>query len=253
LIDQVIFAAKKPMNLKVEVSFSPVMYPFKLIKEDFVVVVVDILRATTSICAALHYGIKEIIPVSSIEEAIKYKKNGYLVACESNGATLDFADMGNSPSDFLKKTYRDQPIAFSTTNGTLVINKAREDADLVVIGSFINLTALCRFLVSRNKNVVVLCAAWKNLFNLEDSIFAGALSHLLLHSGFDTHCDSVKASIDLWEKARTNLGEYLAKSSHRNRLKHLVSDEDYAFTTSIDISETVPIVKDGRIIKWNGQ
>jgi 2-phosphosulfolactate phosphatase len=240
------------MSLKVEVSFSPVLYPYKLIREDFVAVVVDVLRATTSICAALHYGIKEIIPISGIEEARELKNKGYFVACESNGAALDFADLGNSPSDFLKKSLRGKSIAFSTTNGTMVINKAKVDADLVVVGSFINLTALSKFLVSQNKNVVILCAAWKNLFNLEDSVFAGALCQLLINAGFGTECDSAKAAIDLWDKAKDNLQEYLSESSHRNRLKHLVSDQDYEFTTSIDISETVPVLKDDRLIKSEG-
>jgi 2-phosphosulfolactate phosphatase len=237
------------MSVKVEVSFSPVLYPHKLIKEDFVVVIVDIFRATTSICAAIHYGIKEIIPVSSKEEAKEHKEKGYVVACESNGSTLDFADIGNSPSDFLKKGFRGKSIVFSTTNGTSVINLAKKDADMVVIGSFINLTAISEFLISHNKSVVILCAAWKNLFDLEDSLFAGALSELLINAGFKTECDSAKASIDLWDKARTNLAGYLSESSHRNRLKHLVSDEDYEFTTSIDISETVPVLEGDRLIK----
>jgi 2-phosphosulfolactate phosphatase len=228
------------MGAKVEVSFSPVLYPYKLIKKDFVVVVVDILRATTSICAALHYGIKEIIPVSGIEEAKQCKEKGLLVACENNGATLDFADIGNSPSDFLQNGFIGKTIAFSTTNGTMVINQAKQDADKVLIGSFINLTALSDYLISLNKNVVVLCSAWKNLFNLEDSIFAGALSQSLIQAGFITECDSAKAAIDLWDKAKVNLGVYLDNSSHRNRLRHLVSDEDYVFTVSIDISDVVP-------------
>lgn len=237
------------MKPLVEVCFSPELYPYKLTKENFIVVVVDIFRATTSICAALEYGVKAVIPVSSKEGAKKYKEEGYIIACEQNGKTLEFADIGNSPSDFMKTDFKNKTIAFSTTNGTLAINLANEDADNVYIGSFVNLTALFQRLSALGDNVVILCAAWKNLFNLEDSLFAGALSELLINSGgFDSECDSAKASMDLWHLAKPDLTGYLNKSSHRNRLKHLVSDEDYRFTLTVDSSSLTPFLKDGEIV-----
>ena len=236
------------MSQKVEVCFSPILYPHKLIKENFIVVVVDILRASTSICAALHYGIKDIIPVSGSKEAREYKEKGFLVACERNGKTLDFADIGNSPSDFIKQEFLGDTIVFSTTNGTTAINQAKEDSDMVTVGSFINLTALADFLIRQNKNVVILCAAWKHLFNLEDSVMAGALSELLIEAGFSSDCDAAKAAIDLWRNAKSDLGDYLSKSSHRSRLPHLVSDEDYDFTVSVDISKIIPLLVGNRLI-----
>jgi len=237
------------MKPQVEVCFSPELYRHKLVKENFVVVVTDIFRATTSICAALNYGVKAVIPVSNREDAKKYKEKGYIIACEQNGQTVDFADIGNSPSDFMKMDFRNKIIAFSTTNGTYAINLAKQDADEVFIGSFINLTALFKRLSAIGKNVVILCAAWKNLFNLEDSLFAGALSELLIDSGeFESECDSVKASIDLWRIAKLDLQGYLSKSSHRRRLKRLVSDDDYRFTLTLDASNLAPTLKNGEII-----
>ena len=112
----------------IEVCFSPQLYEFKLTKDDFITVIVDILRATTSICAAFDHGVRKIIPVAGIREAQEYKKKGYLVACERDGQVLDFADIGNSPSDFLVDDYKGKTIAYSTTNGTKAIKLAR-DAD----------------------------------------------------------------------------------------------------------------------------
>jgi len=235
----------------VEVCFSPALYKFKLTKEGFITVIVDILRASTSICSALDHGVKSIIPVNGIEEAKEYKKNGYTVACERDGNVLDFADIGNSPSDFIREDLKDVTIAFSTTNGTQAVNLA-SDADEVVIGSFINLSALAQWLTRQNKNVVILCAAWKNLFNLEDATFAGALSTLLVKTGsYDTECDSAKASMDLWKLASNNPGTYLSKSSHRNRLKHLVSDQDYMYTVTPDISTTIPVFCGDKLVSDN--
>ena len=232
----------RPTKKTIEVCFSPQLYEFKLTKDDFITVIVDILRATTSICAAFDHGVRKIIPVAGIREAQEYKKKGYLVACERDGQVLDFADIGNSPSDFLVDDYKGKTIAYSTTNGTKAIKFAR-DADEIVIGSFSNLTALSRWLISKNKNIVILCAAWKNLFNLEDSLFAGALSEKILHhEKFHTECDSVQASLDLWSLARNDLKGYLSKSSHRNRLKHLVTDEDFLYTVSPDSNKVIPLL-----------
>lgn len=236
------------IKLHVEVCFSPVIYADKLTKEKFITVIVDILRATTSICSALEHGVKEIIPVKGIEEAMEFKQKGYIVACERDGKVLEFADIGNSPSDFKRDHLEGSTVAFSTTNGTQAVDLAN-DADGIVIGSFVNLTSLTNWLINKKKNVVILCAGWKNLFNLEDSVFAGALSEQLITSGnFTTVCDSVKASMDLWQLAKNDLAGYLSKSSHRNRLKHIVSDEDYRYTVTLDTSQIIPVYSDGKFI-----
>lgn len=230
-----------------EVCFSPALYEHKLTKTNFITVVTDILRASTSICAALDHGVREIIPVAGIEEARSYKKKGYIVACERDGKVLDFADIGNSPSDFLHHSFQDATIAYSTTNGTRTIHLA-SDARAILIGSFVNLSALANWLSKQDRHVVILCAAWKNLFNLEDSLFAGALADKLLSSSeFHTTCDSVKASLDLWSLAKKDLAGYLGKSSHRNRLKHLVSDEDFSYTVTPDTTHVIPGYRDGLI------
>ncbi len=231
----------------IEVCFSPKLYEYKLTKGKFVTVVIDILRATTSICAAFDHGVKEIIPVSGLEDARQMKGKGFIVACERDGTVLDFADLGNSASDFLRDDLKGSSIAFSTTNGTKTINMAR-DAHEVLIGSFVNLSALAEYIIGRGENAVLFCAAWKNLFNLEDTVFAGALAEKLISAGYQTNCDAALAAIDLWEKARLNLKEYLEKSSHRNRLRHLVTDEDFDYTVKPDTTMVVPVLKGDRLV-----
>jgi 2-phosphosulfolactate phosphatase len=237
------------MDKTVEVCFTPVLYPYKLTKPTFNAVVVDILRATTSICAALDFGVEAVIPVGSVEDAQKLKAEGYLVACERNGQVSDFADLGNSASEFCRPELKSKTIAFSTTNGTQAVRMAAEDARRVFIGSFVNLEALFDELQTRGENVVILCAGWKNLFNLEDSLFAGALTELLLKKGnYSTACDAAHASLDLWLKAKDDLAGYLAKSSHRNRLRHLVSDSDFSYTIHLNTSEVVPVYHQQKLV-----
>jgi len=223
----------------IEVCFSPRLYEHKLTNGKFTTVVVDILRATTSICAAFDHGVKEIIPVSGLDEAKAMKEKGFFVACERNGHVMDFADIGNSASDFIRDDLIDKQVVFSTTNGTKTINMAR-DAQKVLIGSFVNIQSLSEYLIEKKDNVVIFCAAWKNLFNLEDSVFAGALAEILMNSGFSTVCDSVHGAIDLWQRAMPDLKKYLSKSSHRNRLKHLVSDQDFDYTVTLNTTSVIP-------------
>ena len=229
-------------NPTVEVCFSPRLYEHKLTRGKFTTVVVDILRASTSICAAFDHGVRTIIPVSGLDEARELKQKGFFVACERNGEIMDFADIGNSASDFIRDDLVGETVVFSTTNGTKTINMARDAAE-VLIGSFVNIKALGDYLIRKNENVVIFCAAWKNLFNLEDSVFAGALAESMLNNGFTTVCDSVLGAVDLWHRANPDLEKYLSRSSHRNRLRHLVSDEDFRYTVTLNSTNVIPVLK----------
>ncbi|PKP02013.1 MAG: 2-phosphosulfolactate phosphatase [Bacteroidetes bacterium HGW-Bacteroidetes-6] len=231
----------------IEVCFTPALYQHILTEPPFTVAVVDILRATTSICSAFQNHVKEIIPVATTEEAMEYKNQGFLIAAERNGIKLDFADFGNSPDNFMTEQVRGRSIVYSTTNGTQTIKMVNNGCP-VVIASFINLTATAEFIASQNQNAVILCAGWKQKFNLEDSLFAGALSQKLLELGMGMNCDSAQASLDLWNAARENPIAYIQKAMHRERLKKLNLDSilEYCFTP--DQTDVVPVFDGFRIV-----
>ena len=185
----------------IEVIFTPALYEHKLTEENFIVVIVDILRATTAITSAFNYGVEAIIPVAGASNAKKYKKKGYLIAAERDGQVLDFADFGNSPFNFMKDEVKGQTIAYSTTNGTKAIEMVKKNK--TIIGAFSNLSAIGDWLLNKTENIVILCAGWKQKFNLEDSVFAGALTNYLTEkSSFEINCDSAKAAMDLWDVAK---------------------------------------------------
>lgn len=231
----------------VEVCFTPVLYKERVTRTNYVVVVVDILRATTSICAAFANGIEAIIPVTSISEAKIYKEKGFLVASERGGEKLDFADFGNSAFNFMTEEIKGKTLVYSTTNGTEAIEIAK-NANSLVIGSFSNLDTLSQWILKQNMNVVILCSGWKNKFNLEDSIFAGALAEKLTNNSFITECDSVKAAIDLWNIAKSNLLEYIQKAAHRERLMKLKLDDVIEFSFKCNTTNVVPYLKDNVLI-----
>ncbi|MDR0659256.1 MAG: 2-phosphosulfolactate phosphatase [Prevotellaceae bacterium] len=232
---------------QIEVCFSPLLYE-KYHNEHNIVVVCDILRATTSICTALGNGATEVIPVRSVEEARKYKERGYILAGERDGKTLDFADFGNSPFNFTPERVKGKPVAYSTTNGTKAVFLGK-DSRGVIVGAFINLMAVARYLMRQQQNVLVLCAGWKGKFCLEDSIFAGALAEILIKDGaFAIECDATNAALDLWSIAKQYLMEYVQKMAQRERLRKLGLDDVLDFCFTLNTSDIVPVLKEDRLI-----
>lgn len=232
---------------KIEVCFSPSVFSH-FDSTNKIVVVVDILRATSVICTMFKNGVKEIIPVRDVEEARAYKEKGFLVVAERNGEKLDFADFGNSPFYFTPETVDGKTIVYSTTNGTNAITVGK-DASVVTIGSFLNFSAVVKYLSAQQKDILVLCAGWKGKFCLEDTLFAGALSNKLMQSGlFDTKCDSVYAAIDLWDAAKDTMDTYIEKVAQKHRLKKLGLDNVIGYCFSFDQTDKVPILEGNRLV-----
>ncbi|MNY28699.1 putative 2-phosphosulfolactate phosphatase [compost metagenome] len=129
----------------------------------------------------------------------------------------------------------------TTTNGTKAMHMAREEAYQVVVGSFLNLSALCEWLKVQEKNVLLLCAGWKDKFNLEDTLFAGAVVNEL-RKDFKHFDDSCVVAEDIYLLAKDDLRTYLHKSSHSHRLAQLNIEEDVKFCLQRNICETIPVL-----------
>lgn len=228
----------------IDTCFSPALYEPDL-HSGSIVIVIDILRASSAICTAFANGANSIIPVAGVDEARAYKKKGYLVAAERDGFVLDFADFGNSPFNFTSDRVEGKTLVYSTTNGTGIINLA-SSASIIAVGSFLNIGALKRWITEQEKNVMLFCAGWKNRFNLEDTVFAGALASGLMDSGlYSTMCDSTLAAIDIWSLAGSDLRGYIEKVAQRTRLKDKKLDDCIDFCLTSDFTDKIPVMKDG--------
>lgn len=229
----------------IEVCLSPALYKYKTTNDDFIVVIVDVLRATTAFCAVFDAGAKSVIPVSGLEELLEYKNKGFLTAAERNGIKVDFADFGNSPSVFLQSDLKGKELAYSTTNGTQAVEMAKSSGNIVV-AAFVNLSAVSNWLISQSKNVLILCSGWKNTFSLEDTLCAGALVESLEQSGKLTHiCDASGASLSLWQSAKNNLQKVVENANHYQRLVTLGQDEDLNYCFRLNATKVVPV--------WDGK
>ncbi|MCO4814979.1 MAG: 2-phosphosulfolactate phosphatase [Flavobacteriales bacterium] len=232
----------------IEVCFTPGEYEYFKGEYD-IVVVIDVLRATSAICAAFDNGIKSIIPVATIDEAREYQKKGFLVGAERQGQIVEGFDFGNSPYSYMKEELKGQEVVLSTTNGTKALSIAA-DAPTVVVGALNNIDALCEWLSVQDKNVLCLCSGWQDKFNLEDTICAGAICDQLISSGnFVSDEDSSIAAKYLYLSAWENPLGYLKSSSHRRRLKNLNLNEDIKYCLTPNKTKVIPILKDGKLVK----
>jgi len=231
---------------KIETILTPAL--FHLYEQEIEqknVVVIDILRATTTICVAFENGVKSIVPVDNPQEALQFRKNGFLVAAERSGETVTGFELGNSPQDYTKENIQGKNVALTTTNGTRALRMCKH-ANRVLIGSFINLEALANVLIKDHKDVMLFCSGWKDKFNLEDTLFAGALAKAMLGS-FEPLGDAMFMAMDLYEKAEPNIAQYLQKASHVQRFKTLHVESDLDVCLQMNISDVIPECKEGII------
>lgn len=232
----------------VEVCFTPGEYDYYKDEYD-IVVVIDVLRATSAICAAFAHGVKSIIPVSTIEEAREYQQKGFLVGAERKGQIVEGFDFGNSPFSYMKDELKGQDVVLSTTNGTKALDLAK-DAEIVVVGSLLNLKFLSEWLEKQDKNILCLCSGWQDKFNLEDTICAGAICEYLLSTGkFQSDEDSSIAAKYLYLSAKDNYFGFLKSSSHRRRLKNLNLNEDIKYCLTPNQHDVIPILRNGKLVQ----
>lgn len=234
------------MSRKIEVCLTPALLHLYSL-EKTIVVVIDVLRATSSITYGIDNGAEAIIPVAQVEDCLAYADKGFLLAAERNGEVVEGYDFGNSPFSYTKEKVAGKTVVLTTTNGTKAMHMARETAFKVVLGSFLNLTSLCNWLKDQDKDVVLLCAGWKDQFNLEDTLFAGAVVNNL-RKNFEYFSDSSVAAEDLYLLAKNDLRQYLKKSSHNHRLEQLNIEEDVKFCLKVDVCEAIPVLVGDRLI-----
>ena len=235
----------------VGVCISPALIDqFEL--DNAIVVVIDVLRATTSMCVAFGHGVRSMIPVLTTEEGLEYKRQGFLTAGERDGEQVEGFDFGNSPFSFMGEEIRGKDIVMTTTNGTKAIKAAVAlNAMEVVVGAFPNLTVLCNYLIQRNENVVLVCSAWKDKPNLEDTIFAGAMVNRL-RPYFRMFEDTTLIAETLYRAANRRKRYFLRSSSHFNRLFHkLQIQKDVKYALRRDTHPVIPKLYGDHLVEIN--
>jgi 2-phosphosulfolactate phosphatase len=213
-----------------------------------VVVIVDIFRATSCIVTGLANQVERIIPVATPKECKELQKQGFVAAGEQLGLKVEGFDVGNSPLSYLDSVMKGRSVALTTTNGVKALKQA-ESAYQIVIGAFLNLSAVTDYIKSQEKDVLVVAAGWRGHFNLEDSLFAGALVEKAIENeDFETETDSAWAALNLYQNVKDNLDKALKSANHYQRLLKFDCQKDIDFCLTIDTYKCLPILKNGELI-----
>lgn len=216
-----------------------------------IVVIIDVLRATSTIATALHNGAKEIIPVDSVAECIKLgKQMDVITAGERDGQIAEGLQYGNTPFQYTPAFIKGKTLVLTTTNGTRLLHMTlAANAYGIITGSFCNISAVCDYLSAQNKNVILACAAWKNRINIEDSLFAGAVINRIKNN-FQINCDASVIAENLFLQANGNLFDFMktTNASHYQRLMGFGLEEDIRFCLTTDNANVLSLYQNGRLI-----
>ncbi len=223
---------------KIDVCLSPALLQYANPCKNSSVVVVDILRATSSMVAGIGSGIKHIKPVEDAVICSNFKQKGYVTAGERNGEKIKDFDIGNSPYEFMDKSLHNKKVAMTTTNGTKAINSVY-DCEEIIIGAFLNIKAVVKYILFHSKDILVLCAGWKNRFNIEDTLFAGALVDQL-HNKYEIASDAALSACELYRSQKEDLQTIMSKASHSKRLSRLSQKKDLEFCFKFNQFNVVP-------------
>ncbi len=238
-----------PNKPTIHTSLSPALLHLCDLSNS-VVVIIDVFRATSTIASALYNGAKCVIPVDTVPKAIEISKSiDGIAAGERDGMIAEGLQHGNSPLEYGRDFIENKTLVLTTTNGTRLLHMALENnADTIISGSFPNLSAVCNFLLAEKKNVVLGCAGWKDRFNLEDTLFAGAVISRIKKE-FTIHCDSSLMAETMYEKNKNDLVGFAPNLTHYHRLvERFGLIEDIKFCLTNDVANVLPVYIDGKLV-----
>lgn len=234
--------------MKIHVLLSPQNVD-ELYFKDKTTVVIDVLRATTTIITALSNGAREVIPVNSVEFAMKVSNNAFggqtLLGGERNTKKIDGFTFGNSPLEYKEESVKGKSIILFTTNGSKAVVKAKFSENLFMC-SFNNLNTVAEHLVKLGKNVEILCSAFNGMFCVEDTVCAGKLIDLIIEkAGEQELTDAAKASMVLADKYGTDVYDVLYNCEHGRKLRENGFEDDINYSAQLNNIDAIPAMNAG--------
>lgn len=221
------------------------------------VVMIDVLRASSTMVTALHNGAKGVIPVGDMDDASKISHNldnkSFLLSGEKNGVKIEGYDLTNSPLGHTEDVVVDKTIILNTTNGTKAINRSGH-AEKIIIGSFLNLDTVVEYLKQIDREFVLVCAGWRGRLSFEDLLCAGNIIYELSSGELPKSArDGAKVAFGLYEKFADDIESSIKSSNYAVRLKDIVSEEDISYCCQRSIMQVLPVLNEGIISDLNGK
>ncbi|RJP62237.1 MAG: 2-phosphosulfolactate phosphatase [Ignavibacteriales bacterium] len=236
--------------MKINVLFSPSLVD-ELYFTGKTTVVIDVLRATSTIIEALNNGAKEVIPVNTFEFALKASGSIFggqtILGGEKNTKKIESFNLGNSPLEYTKEVVAGKSIILFTTNGSKAIVKAKFSEHLLIC-AFTNLSYVAKFLIENGKDFEILCSGRAGGFSIEDTICAGRLISEIEEQGHEMMLsDSGRAAKYLSKFLGKSVRKMLADSEHGKLLAENEFQADIEFCSSVNTMNLLPIYSNGSI------
>lgn len=223
--------------------------------KDTIVVVIDVLRATSTIATALFNGAEAVVPVDDIATCIALGRSlPGITAGERDGKIAEGLNYGNSPFEYPREFVEGKVLVLTTTNGTKLLHMAlARGASHIITGSFPNLDSVTRYLLKQKADVLLACSAWKDRINIEDTLFAGAVIHSLKDQ-FSISCDASAIAETLYLSAKDDLYGFLERNNatHYKRLTGFGLHKDLRYCLTPGVAEVLPFYENERLVthKW---
>jgi 2-phosphosulfolactate phosphatase len=236
--------------MKIDVLFTPVQAD-ELFFTGKTTVVIDVLRASSTIIEALSNGAKEVVPVGTVEFAVKVSGGIFggqtLLGGERNTKKIEGFALGNSPSEYTSEIVSGKSIVFYSTNGSRAIVKAKYSSNLFV-SSFNNLSAVANHLKKLNEDFIILCSGNNNFMSLEDSVCAGMLvNNLISIDNSIGLTDSSRSAMILFKSFGKNIPKFLSETDHGKILIENGFESDLKDCAKLDSTEAIPKYSDSAI------
>jgi 2-phosphosulfolactate phosphatase len=220
------------------------------------VVVIDVLRASTTMVAALTNGAKKIIPIKSMDAAGPITQNmdasDYLLCGEKDGKKIEGYHLGNSPLEYTREVVEGKTVILNTTNGTKAVKKAASAGELM-IGCFSNLNQVVERLKAADGDIALVCAGWRGRLSLEDMLCAGNIIYDLYDGDLPPLVkDSVGIAFGLYKKFGDDIAGVVKQSNHARRLREFIDHDDITYSCKTNITDVLPVLKEGIITNLNG-
>lgn len=240
------------MNMRIDLYFTPnEVKEEELVNRD--VLIIDVLRASTTIAYALHNGCKDIIPSNSIDKAIelckKIGRDSALLCGEREGKKIEGFDLGNSPSEYQVDKIKDKTLIFATTNGSKAIVKG-SSANSLIVGSFVNIQSVFNYISSKFNDLAIICSGKLEKFSIEDAVCGGLFINTFLEKGSYELNDAAYASLKLYQAQKDDLLGMLKSSSHGKYLIELGFEKDLELCSELNSLQVIPILNQGKLVRY---
>ncbi len=223
---------------------------------DKTAVMIDVLRASSTIVNALASGAKGVIPVADMGAGSRISQSmdtkNMLLCGEKGGEKIEGYDLGNSPLEYTPDKVKDKTIILNTTNGTKALMRASLSREIVV-GSFLNLASVADYLADK-EDIVLVCAGWRGRMSLEDLLCAGNIIYELTGDKLPENAlDGAKVAFGLYKKFGDDIEGTVQASNHAKRLQNIVGEEDFIYCCKVNEVSILPVMREGIITRFNGK